>query len=166
MLGDDVGGVGSAGIAGGGGHVVEDVVLDAVLEDGGEIGSGHNVTALYEIKFKDGASGKFATLFVRYKNPDAEDEVTESSFPLEMSDIKSDFAQTSSSFRLAACAAEFAEILRESYWAKDGDMGEVLKLAQELSYENKDDDDIIEFTAMVSRANKLWDEKELLSKGN
>jgi Ca-activated chloride channel family protein len=135
-------------------------------EDGGEIGSGHDVTALYEIKFKDGASGKFATLFVRYKNPDAEDEVTESSFPLEMSDIKSDFAETSSSFRLAACAAEFAEILRESYWAKDGDMGEVLKLAQELSYKNRDDDDIIEFTAMVSRAKKLWDEKELLSKGN
>ncbi|NIP41330.1 MAG: DUF3520 domain-containing protein [candidate division Zixibacteria bacterium] len=133
-------------------------------EDGGEIGSGHDVTALYEIKFRDGASGKFATLFVRYKNPDADDEVIESNFALEMKQIKPDFANTSSSFRLAACAAEFAEILRESYWAKDGNLGEVLKLAQELSFENKDDDDIIEFTAMVSRAKKLWDEKELLSK--
>jgi len=135
-------------------------------EDGGEIGSGHDVTALYEIKFREGASGKFATLFVRYKNPDADDEVSESSFPLEIKQIKSDFADTSSSFRLAACVAEFAEILRESYWARDGDLGEVLKLAQELSFENKDDDDIIEFTAMVSRAKKLWDEKELLSKDN
>jgi Ca-activated chloride channel family protein len=133
-------------------------------EDGGEIGSGHDVTALYEIKFRDGASGKFATLFIRHKNPDADDEVSESNFPLEMKQIKSDFANTSSSFRLAACAAEFAEILRESYWARDGDLNEVLKLAQELSFENKDDDDIIEFTAMVSRAKKLWDEKELLSK--
>jgi Ca-activated chloride channel family protein len=132
-------------------------------EDGGEIGSGHDVTALYEVKFRDGASGKFATVYIRHKDPDRKDEVTEKSFPLSMSDIKSNFAKSSSSFRLAACAAEFAEILRESYWAKDGDLGKVLALAQELSYENKDNDDIIEFTAMVSRAKKLWDEKELHS---
>lgn len=142
---------------------VEDDKFRDDKEDGGEIGSGHDVTALYEVKFRDNVEGKFATVYIRHKDPDFEDEVTEKSFPLSMSDIKPDFAKSSESFRLAACAAEFAEILRESYWAKDGDLGKVLDLAQELSFEDKDNNDIIEFTAMVSRAKKLWDEKELHS---
>ena len=38
-------------------------------EDGGEIGSGHDVTALYEVKLREGASGQFATVYLRYKDP-------------------------------------------------------------------------------------------------
>jgi len=135
-------------------------------EDGGEIGSGHDVTALYEIKLKKNVSGKFATVYIRYKDPDFDDEVAEFSYPLKTKDIKSDFNKTSKSFRLAACAAQFAEVLRESFYAKGENLDDVLALAQELSSQMKGDSDVIEFTAMVSRAKKLWDEKELLSSGN
>ncbi len=131
--------------------------------DGGEIGSGHDVTALYEVKPRDGAEGRLATVFVRFREPDDDEEVTEMSFPISKSDIKSEFASTSTDFRLAACAAEFAEILRESYWAKDGSLDDVLALAQEIAMEKSGNDDLIEFTAMVSRAKKLWDEKQLIS---
>jgi Ca-activated chloride channel homolog len=135
-------------------------------EDGGEIGSGHDVTALYEVKLKDNVSGRFATVYIRYKDPDFEDEVTESSYALKTNDIKNDFNSTSTSFRLASCAAQFAEVMRESYYAKGENLDDVLTLAQELSSQMKGDDDVIEFTAMVSRAKKLWDEKELISSGN
>ena len=142
---------------------VDDSLFRDDKEDGGEIGSGHDVTALYEVKFKEGARGKFATVYLRYKDPDFVDEVTENSIPLMRSDIAKNFDQTSPSFRLAVCAAEFAEILRDSYYAKGGNLADVLDLAQQISAEMRGNDDVIEFTAMVSRAKKLWEEEELLS---
>ena len=39
--------------------------------DAGEIGSGHSVTALYEIKLHPGAFGQLATVFVRHEDPDS-----------------------------------------------------------------------------------------------
>ena len=38
--------------------------------DGGEIGSGHSVTALYEIKLHEGTTGQLATVFIRHEDPD------------------------------------------------------------------------------------------------
>jgi Ca-activated chloride channel family protein len=142
---------------------VEDDKFRDDKEDGGEIGSGHDVTALYEVKFKDGASGKFATVYMRYKDPDFVDEVTEVNFPINRNDLRVEFSEATNSFKLAVCAAEFAEILRESFYSKDANFADLLDLAQELSGEMKGNDDVIEFTALISRAKKLWDEKELLS---
>ena len=135
-------------------------------EDGGEIGSGHDVTALYEVKLREGADGQIATVYLRYKDPDHETEVTEQNFPVTTSAFNKHFDNTSVSFRQAACAAEFAEIMRESYWAKNHDWNKLLALAQRLSYEKQGDNDLIEFTALVSRAKLLWEEKELLSSDN
>ena len=39
--------------------------------DAGEIGAGHSVTALYEIKLHDGAEGEVATVYLRYEDPDS-----------------------------------------------------------------------------------------------
>jgi Ca-activated chloride channel family protein len=142
---------------------VEDDKFRDDKEDGGEIGSGHDVTALYEVKFKDGARGKFATVYMRYKDPDFVDEVTEVNYSISRNDLRAEFSETNNSFKLAVCAAEFAEILRESFYARDANFTDLLDLAQELSGEMKGNDDVIEFTALISRAKKLWDEKELLS---
>src|SRR5512136_2967176 len=45
--------------------------------DAGEVGSGHNVTALYEVKFKEDLTGlgdlsglKVLTVYVRYQDPE------------------------------------------------------------------------------------------------
>ena len=37
--------------------------------DGGEIGSGHSVTALYEINLREGGRGHLATVSIRYEGP-------------------------------------------------------------------------------------------------
>ena len=93
--------------------------------DAGEIGSGHNVTALYEIKLnKDADKGELATVYIRHEDPDSA-KVTEVSEKLLVEDIKGKFEDASPDLQFAASVAQFAEILRESYWAKDGSLGAV-----------------------------------------
>ena len=92
--------------------------------DGGEIGSGHSVTALYEIKLHEGATGKLATVFIRHEDPDTR-HVSETNAEIFSIALKAAFEDASPEFQLAATVAEFAEILRESYWAQDGSLAAV-----------------------------------------
>ena len=93
--------------------------------DAGEIGSGHSVTALYEIKLcKDVGEGELATVFIRHEDPDTQ-KVTEVNEKLLVEDLIGIFEDASPDLQFAASVAQFAEILRESYWAKDGSLGAV-----------------------------------------
>ena len=95
--------------------------------DAGEIGSGHSVTALYEIKlYSEGVVGKLATVFIRHEDPDTAN-VTEVSREIFANELKGSFEEASTSFQLAASVAEFAEILRGSYWALNGSLDAVEK---------------------------------------
>ena len=89
--------------------------------DGGEIGSGHSVTALYEIKLHEGAVGQLATVFIRHEDPDTRQviEISKDIFGAELEDA---FEDASPEFQLAAAVAEFAEILRDSFWAQEGSL--------------------------------------------
>ncbi len=93
--------------------------------DAGEIGSGHSVTALYEIKLHKGVdSGKLGTVFIRHEDPNTA-EVTEVNEKLLVEDLKASFEDTTPDFKFAASVAQFAEILRESVWAKEGSLAAV-----------------------------------------
>jgi Ca-activated chloride channel family protein len=89
--------------------------------DAGEIGSGHSVTALYEIKLHENADGKLATVFIRHEDPETQN-VTEVNETISTNQLKGTFEETSSEFQLVASVAEFAEILRNSFWAKEGSL--------------------------------------------
>ena len=89
--------------------------------DAGEVGSGHSVTALYEIKLHENADGKLATVFIRHENPDTQ-RVTEVNETFSTNQLKQSFEEASSEFQLVAAVAEFAEILRDSFWAKEGSL--------------------------------------------
>jgi Ca-activated chloride channel family protein len=127
-------------------------------EDGGEIGSGHTVTALYEIKLKDEARGDLGTVYVRYKDPTtlAVNEVAEQ---IDQSDFSRSFESASSDLRLAAAAAEFAEILRKSYWAQDGHLREVLRVVGQVEHE-RCDDQVIELMDLVAKADRMMKANE------
>ena len=127
-------------------------------EDGGEIGSGHTVTALYEIKFKDGARGDVGTVFIRHKNPDSF-EVSEIAVKISPSIFKTSFELSSMDFRLAAAGAEFAEILRASFWAKDSNLADVLSVVRNIDQEEQNDQ-VIELMNLIAKADKLRSEKE------
>ena len=127
-------------------------------EDGGEIGSGHTVTALYEIKLKSEAPGDIGTIYVRYKDPDSF-RVSEISERIAAGDFASSFEQSSDDFRLAAASAEFAEIMRASYWARDSKLSDVTNLVRSIERESRNDQ-VIELLDLVAKADRIRTEKD------
>ena len=85
----------------------EDFRNDTV--DAGEVGAGHSVTALYEIKLHENTDGKLATVSIRHENPDT-GNVTEVNRSISTDALKGSFEETTPTFQLAASVAEFAEI--------------------------------------------------------
>jgi Ca-activated chloride channel family protein len=122
--------------------------------DAGEVGAGHSVTALYEVKFHDAAAGPAATVYIRYQDPDT-GEVIEQSAALAREDFRPTFAEMAPRFQLDAAVAEYAEILRNSYWAQDGSLSAVRQLAQQVSAALPDDADVTEFAFLVSQAERI-----------
>ncbi len=127
--------------------------------DGGEIGAGHATTALYELKLWPDKAGDIATTYIRYKDPDTF-EVTEISADFDTHQITEGFDDISSSFALASVVTEFAEIMRESYWAKGATLEDTLTKAKQVRSENAGDEDLNELVDLISRATKMLDEKQ------
>jgi Ca-activated chloride channel family protein len=142
----------------------EDFRNDAV--DAGEVGAGHSVTALYELKFHRGldgeeAMGRALTVRIRYQSPDT-DNVHEVARELWRDDLRVSFDEASPRFRFTAAVAEYAEILRHSYWAQEGSLADVLSLARMAGSELEKDGaigaDVREFIWLVERAEGLaWE---------
>jgi Ca-activated chloride channel family protein len=91
--------------------------------DGGEIGSGHIVTALYEVKVKGDTLQNLGEFRLRYKAPE-DNEFSEISQPLAVG------TALSKELQFTAAVAEYAEILRGSYWAKESSLKDVLTVAE------------------------------------
>ena len=71
------------------------------------------------------------------------------------SELATAFEEASPSFQLDAVVAEYAEILRESYWARGSSLEEVLTLAQRVKGLLRDDPDVTEFADLVMRAEQI-----------
>jgi len=96
-------------------------------QDGGEVGPGHSVTAMYELKlWSNEPAGNLATVFVRYKDPDSL-APTEFNGPIATGCIHPVIEETTNDFLLAATVTEFAEILRQSYWSRGATLDDVLR---------------------------------------
>lgn len=106
--------------------------------DAGEVGAGHTVTALYEVKVKNEAAVKLGDVRIRYHNASS-NQVEETSQPVTV------HAKLSPDLQFLASVAEFAEILRESAWAEDGSLRDVLKLAEASAASEEQ----LEFVRMV-----------------
>ena len=118
------------------------------------MGAGHSVTALYEIKFHDEAQGPVANVRIRYQDPD-HGEVVEINREFSSSQLSTSFEQASPRFQLDAAVAEYAEILRESFWALESSMQDVRLLAQRVATMLPEDRDVSEFALMVILAEQL-----------
>ena len=131
-------------------------------KDAGEVGAGHSVTALYEVKLHKGiaeqrsalANEPVATVYIRYQDMDT-GEVVETSRPLTLGEMGTDLAEASAGFKLDAAVAEFAELLKESYWAQEGSFAAVREIADEAAGAFPDDADIVEFAYLVGAAEGL-----------
>lgn len=91
--------------------------------DGGEIGPGHTVTALYAVRLKEGAEGEVATATVRWQDPDSR-EPDEASRRIGTDALGDRLWESSApGLRTAAVAAYFAEALREGRQGRQGQQG-------------------------------------------
>jgi Ca-activated chloride channel homolog len=124
---------------------------DAV--DGGEVGSGHSVTALYELKLFDNAQGAIGTATIRYKH-DERDEFIEVNRELGTSQIARTWEEAPANLRLAANVAEFGEMLRKSYWAKGGSYDALLEDVKKLIGET-DDSEVLDLATLITKARDL-----------
>lgn len=125
--------------------------------DAGEIGAGHTVTVLVEVRLWDDAEGSLGEVQLRYGMPGS-DEFREIARAITMEDIAPTFKDASPDFRLAACVAETAEVLRGSVWARERDLEEVLAEARSAINEmHGSDTDLMEFLNVLARARDLQD---------
>src|SRR6185503_3234643 len=96
------------------------------------------------------------TVRCRYEEPQR-GEVREQARPVFVAEAKPSVQQTTPRWRLAACVAEFAEILRQSVHARGGSLGALQRLAEPLVDELGSDPDVPEFVALVKQAARLPD---------
>ena len=119
--------------------------------DAGELGAGHSVTALYEFKLYSEADGEIATVHMRWIDP-------ESGAPSEMSrgfytyDLHRDFEEADPYFQRSVLVAEFAEVLRESFYAEETSLEDVWYEVKRVSGLLEDDPDMQDFSSLVRKA--------------
>ena len=133
----------------------EDFDDDSV--DGGEIGSGHEVTAIYEIvpaKGVDTSSGKHILDFsVRYKKPNADDS--------KLLEYKCNYSkngfnnQASDNMLWAESLACFGMILKGSDYSNECTFDLARQLAEKTSY--KDDSLKVEYLELLDQAEDIYE---------
>ena len=139
--------------------------------DAGEIGAGHRVTALYEIipasnrglvdplrygnavnNDRSKGSDEYATVRLRYKQPDA-DTSKLLEYPIKAGSVVSS-EQASADLRFAASVAAFGQLLRGGKYLNQFDYADVVKLANGARGEDSDGYRH-EFVSLVKMAGSL-----------
>jgi Ca-activated chloride channel family protein len=118
--------------------------------DAGEVGGGHQVTALYEIELTDKGrltNAPLGGVRIRHKQPRGT-QATERAFPM-ISGAVASFANAPADLRFAFAVAAFADILRNGQDAEHWSLAKVRDLASAAA---GDDDDRKELVALINRA--------------
>lgn len=121
-------------------------------KDVGEIGSGHTVTAVYEVKLKQNADGEVAKAEVRYKDP-----ATEQSKSISVTCTTADYTQTPDEDSVfIGCVVEYGLLLRQSEYKGQASFGSVISRLQTLNCVANDQFKA-EFLELVQKAAKLYE---------
>ncbi|MFE9778660.1 von Willebrand factor type A domain-containing protein [Streptomyces sp. NPDC005775] len=122
--------------------------------DGGEIGPGHTVTALYAVRLRDGASGHVATATVRWLDPESR-AAHEETGSVETGAIDGKlWGGSSTRLQVAAAAAYFADSLRGGGLPGAPGLGELATRADELA-RRTEDDSVAKLATAIGRADRL-----------
>jgi Ca-activated chloride channel family protein len=136
------------------------VITDTTIAlEGGEIGSGNSITAIFEIVPEvydtDSYTDKIATLTLNYKVPN---EVLPKKTVFDCAHNFLPLNQISSDLKFASAVAMFGLILRQSKYAGDADLKDVEHIARETA--GKDNYLQNEFLGLVEKAQKLYSRKK------
>ena len=128
--------------------------------DAGEVAISQSATALYELTLVDPDSRSrrsnetLAKVTLRYERP-ASEAITEVSETIRTNDAHRSFDDADRHFRLAAVAAEFAEVLRQSWFTDDPSMRTLRREAETLSRDFRGDPDVAELARLITAAQRL-----------
>ena len=124
--------------------------------DAGEIGAGHEVTALYEIKLQENVAkrDRLATLRLRYRSKET-GQVVETAVELSQKNFAKRWESATPALRLSSVVAEFAEILKGSHWAKEGTLDMLERRVTDLAAEHRGDPDVQNFLTLVEQARRI-----------
>lgn len=125
--------------------------------DAGELGAGHQATAIYEVIFDRGVSiddrAELGVVRLRWEDPTT-GNVTEIDEDIDMRDLEERWTSTPWDFQQATVVATFAEILRDNPYADDVDLEALSDEVDSLS-RDIDTDEFDEFADMVEEALRL-----------
>lgn len=117
--------------------------------DGGEVGPGHSVTALYVLRLR-ADHGPVAQARVRWLDPQTR-EAQEAARTVSVEDLTGDFAGASPRLRVCYVSAYFAEMLRHSPYAEEVSPGNLAALADDAFFAT-DDPQVRELADLIRRA--------------
>jgi len=121
-------------------------------QDGGEVGAGHEVTALYELKLgKSRGSARIAELSVRWKDANGV-EVSETSRTITFREQFQPLGGSRPELRLAMVSARFAELLKGTREQSDDAYRSLLRAAEPLERELPGE----QTTELVSLIRAAW----------
>ncbi|WP_406096845.1 von Willebrand factor type A domain-containing protein [Streptomyces sp. NBC_01013] len=122
--------------------------------DGGEIGPGHTVTALYAVRLRDGASGRVATATVRWMDPKSR-AAHEETGSVGTGGIDGKlWGGRSIRLQVTAAAAYFADNLRGGTLPGAPGLGELATKVDELA-RSTEDDSVAKLATAIGRADRL-----------
>jgi len=132
----------------------QDFRNDAV--DAGEVGSGHEVVALYEVEptaLADLEAG-FVTVRLRWK-PEGSDKAVEREYTLNLAAGKGRWDLAPVRLREMAVVAQYAEVLRRSWHARTDSYALLQSEAKRLAGELAGEPEVKELAAMIDRTAQL-----------
>ncbi|MAT03830.1 MAG: hypothetical protein CL424_02145 [Acidimicrobiaceae bacterium] len=125
--------------------------------DAGELGAGHQVTAIYEVELERGIDpddrAELGEVSLRWEDPD-DGDVSEIDEDIDLRDIDTEWDDTAADFRLATVVAVYAELLRDNPYADTIDIDALAAEARRLADEI-DDDEVDELADLVGDAADL-----------
>ncbi len=125
--------------------------------DAGELGAGHQVTAIYEVELQRGVTlddrGDIGEVFLRWEDPD-NGEVIEIDDDIDLRDIAPIWTDAAEDFQLATVVATFAELLRDNPYAGDVDLDSLSHEADRLA-DSLNDRTVDDLADLIDRVNQL-----------
>ncbi|WP_032749781.1 vWA domain-containing protein [Streptomyces sp. NRRL F-5702] len=123
--------------------------------DGGEVGPGHTVTALYAVRLREGASGTVATATVRWLDP-ASRKAREETGTVRTGALEGPLwgDATGDRLQVAAVAAYFADRLRGGDLPGAPDLSELASRASDLA-ESTEDSSVRKLATAIGQADRI-----------
>ena len=126
--------------------------------DGGEVGAGHTVTALYAVRLQPDASGEVAVADVRWLDPLTRGP-SEATNTIYVTDLDVPFEYASPRHRSATRPDTSPKFLRHSPYGQQVQLPDLAEIAANAAYQTENTT-VAELATMIRRAENLLDPAE------